>query len=142
VCGAIELDRRARIAGYRPKGGSCGRLVRLRDPTSSVRAVARPFARPNVIPDASQSDDRARVSSMPLIEIKYFEDEFSDQECASIIGAVTDAMVAFTGESIRPHTWVVIEEIKSGNWGIGGAALGLADVRAIQAAGSGNPVQS
>ena len=76
---------------------------------------------------------------MPLIEIKYFESEFSDQERAGIIGAVTDAMVAFTGESIRSHTWVVLEEIKSGNWGIGGTALGLADVHAIQAAAVAGP---
>ena len=70
---------------------------------------------------------------MPLIEIKVFEDEFSHQQRAGIIGAVTDAMVSFTGESIRPHTWVVLEEIKSGSWGIGGSALGLTDVRALQA---------
>ena len=29
--------------------------------------------------------------------------------------------------------WVVLEEIKSGSWGIGGSALGLTDVRALQA---------
>ena len=73
---------------------------------------------------------------MPLIEIKDFENEFSDEERTGIIEAVTDAMVAFTGEGIRPHTWVVLNEVKSGSWGIGGAALGLADVRALQAAGS------
>ena len=70
---------------------------------------------------------------MPLIEIKVFENEFSHQQHTGIIEAVTDAMVSFTGESIRPHTWVVLEEIKSGNWGIGGSALGLTDVRALQA---------
>ena len=70
---------------------------------------------------------------MPLIEIKVFEDEFSDEQRAGIIEAVTDAMVSFTGESIRRHTWVVLEEVKSGSWGIGGSALGLPDVRALQA---------
>jgi 4-oxalocrotonate tautomerase len=70
---------------------------------------------------------------MPLIEIKVFEDEFSDEQRTGIIEAVTDTMVSFTGESIRPHTWVVLEEVKSGSWGIGGSALGLADVRALQA---------
>ena len=70
---------------------------------------------------------------MPLIEIKVFEDEFSDEQRAGIIGAVTDALVSFTGESIRPHTWVVLEDVKSGSWGIGGSALGLSDVRALQA---------
>ena len=70
---------------------------------------------------------------MPLIEIKVFEDEFSDEQRTGIIEAVTDTMVTFTGESVRPHTWVVLEEIKSGSWGIGGSALGLSDVRALQA---------
>jgi 4-oxalocrotonate tautomerase len=70
---------------------------------------------------------------MPLIEIKVFENEFSHQQRAGIIEAVTDAMVSFTGEGIRPHTWVVLDEIKSGSWGIGAGALGLSDVRALQA---------
>jgi hypothetical protein len=47
--------------------------------------------------------------------------------------------VGEVGKSIRPHTWVVLEEIKSGNWGIGGTALGLADVHAIQAAAVAGP---
>ena len=71
---------------------------------------------------------------MPLIEIKYFEQEFTDGERSGIVRAVTDAMVSFTGETIRPHTWVILQEVRSGNWGIGGNALGLPDVRAMQAA--------
>ena len=69
---------------------------------------------------------------MPLIEIKYFEGEFTDDERSRLIGAVTDTMAQFTGDRVRPHTWVVLQEIRSGSWGIGGNALGLADVRAIQ----------
>ena len=71
---------------------------------------------------------------MPLIQIKVFEDEFGDEERKAIIEAVTDAIVSFTGESIRPHTWVVLEDVASGSWGIGGNALGLDDVRALQGA--------
>jgi 4-oxalocrotonate tautomerase len=41
--------------------------------------------------------------------------------------------VSVTGERIVPHTWVVLDEIRSGSWGIGGSALGLTDVRALQA---------
>ena len=76
---------------------------------------------------------------MPLIEIKVFENEFSHEQHTGIIEAVTDAMVSFTGESIRPHTWVVLEEIKSGDWGIGGSALGLTDVHALQAPAADGP---
>ena len=71
---------------------------------------------------------------MPFIAIKVFEEEFDQQERQRLIAAVTDAVVGFTGERIRPHTWVVLEEVRSGSWGIGGRALGLPDVRALQAA--------
>jgi 4-oxalocrotonate tautomerase len=74
---------------------------------------------------------------MPLIEIKYFESEFTDDERRGIIRTVTDAMVSFTGEEIRPYTWVVLEEVRSGSWGIGGSALGLPAVRALQGADAG-----
>jgi 4-oxalocrotonate tautomerase len=70
---------------------------------------------------------------MPLVEIKLFQEEFADTERTAIISAVTNTIVSFTGEAIRPHTWVLLDEIKSGNWGIGGTALGLADVRALHA---------
>jgi 4-oxalocrotonate tautomerase len=69
---------------------------------------------------------------MPLIEIKFFQDEFAEAERTAIVTAVPDTIVSFTNEAIRPHTWVLLEEIKSGSWGIGGTALGLADVRALQ----------
>jgi 4-oxalocrotonate tautomerase len=45
---------------------------------------------------------------------------------------VTEAVVPFVGEKLRENTWVLLEEIASGSWGIGGKAFGLADVRAIQ----------
>jgi hypothetical protein len=37
------------------------------------------------------------------------------------------------GIGLSRHTWVLLEEMKSGNCGIGGTALGLAAVRALQA---------
>jgi 4-oxalocrotonate tautomerase len=70
---------------------------------------------------------------MPFIEIKVFEGELSEDEKKKIIESVTDVMVSVSGENLRSATWVVIQEIKSGNWGIGGKALGLKDVRALQA---------
>jgi 4-oxalocrotonate tautomerase len=70
---------------------------------------------------------------MPLVEIKVFAGEFTADERRRIIESVTDTMVRFTGESIRPHTWVLISEVPDGSWGVGGAALGLPDVRSLQA---------
>ena len=37
------------------------------------------------------------------------------------------------GENMRSVTWVVIEEVKSGDWGIGGNPLTTTDVHALAA---------
>jgi len=71
---------------------------------------------------------------MPLITIKVLEGELSDSQAKDLIHQVTEAVVPFVGEKLRENTWVLIEEIASGAWGIGGRAFGLKDVRAIQAA--------
>jgi hypothetical protein len=39
------------------------------------------------------------------------------------------------GEQLRDATWVLVEEVKSGAWGIGGKPSGLPELRAIQAGG-------
>jgi 4-oxalocrotonate tautomerase len=69
---------------------------------------------------------------MPLITIKMFEGELSDSQAKDLIHEVTEAVVPFVGEKLRENTWVLIEEIASGAWGIGGKAFGLKDVRTIQ----------
>ena len=60
---------------------------------------------------------------MPFTQIKVIEGVFSEEEKKRMIADVTDALVAIEGESMREKTWVVIEELKSGDWGIGGMAL-------------------
>ena len=40
-------------------------------------------------------------------------------------------MVSVKGEVVRQFVWVVVEEVKSGDWGIGGKALTVDDVRAL-----------
>lgn len=72
---------------------------------------------------------------MPLITVKMFEAELSESQAKELIHAVTEAVIPFVGERLRQSTWVLIEEIKSGSWGIGGKAFGLNDVRAIQSGG-------
>jgi len=42
-------------------------------------------------------------------------------------------MVSIEGENMRPVTWVVVEEVKSGEWGIGGQPMTTADVKALAA---------
>jgi 4-oxalocrotonate tautomerase len=73
-----------------------------------------------------------RGETMPLITIKMFEGELSDSQSEELIHKVTEAVIPFVGEKLRVNTWVLIEEIASGSWGIGGTAFGLKDVRAIQ----------
>ena len=68
---------------------------------------------------------------MPLVNVKVIEGVFSDTQKQEIVLSLTDAMVAIEGENMRPVTWVVVEEVKSGDWGIGGQPLTTADVQAL-----------
>jgi 4-oxalocrotonate tautomerase len=73
---------------------------------------------------------------MPLVTVKLIEGVFTPTQKREMIRKVTDAMVAVEGENMRPVTWVVIEEVNSGEWGIGGKAITATDVHAM-AAGRG-----
>jgi 4-oxalocrotonate tautomerase len=70
---------------------------------------------------------------MPLIQVKLIEGVFSDNQKKDIVTKLTDAMVAVEGENMRAVTWVLIEEVKSGEWGIGGNVLTTEDVKALAA---------
>jgi len=70
---------------------------------------------------------------MPLINVKVIEGVFSAEQKAQIIRKLTDAMVDVEGESMRGVTWTVIDEIRSGDWGIAGKPLTTADVKALAA---------
>jgi 4-oxalocrotonate tautomerase len=50
-----------------------------------------------------------------------------------MVRKLRDDMVSIEGENMRPVTWVVVEEVKSGSWGIGGKALTTGDVKALSA---------
>ena len=70
---------------------------------------------------------------MPLVNVKVIEGVFSDEQKREMIHRLTDTMVAIEGEAMRGVTWVIVEEVQSGDWGIGGQALTTADVRALAA---------
>ena len=70
---------------------------------------------------------------MPLIQVKLIEGVFSELQKREIIRKLTDTMVAIEGENLRPVTWVIVEEVKSGDWGIGGNGLTATDVKALAA---------
>jgi 4-oxalocrotonate tautomerase len=70
---------------------------------------------------------------MPLINVKLIEGVFSSDQKREIIERLTDTMVEIEGENMRQVTWCVVEEVKSGDWGIGGNALTTEQVHALAA---------
>jgi 4-oxalocrotonate tautomerase len=71
---------------------------------------------------------------MPLITLNLIEDVYTPEQKIQIIEKLTDAMVAIEGENLRKLTFVLIEEVKQGDWGVGGKPLTAADVRRLQRA--------
>jgi 4-oxalocrotonate tautomerase len=71
--------------------------------------------------------------NMPLATIKIIEGIFSGEEKRRMIEKVTEAMLSVEGEILRDKTVVILEEIKSGDWGIGGKALTTGDVKRLRA---------
>jgi 4-oxalocrotonate tautomerase len=72
---------------------------------------------------------------MPLVQVKLIEGVFNQDQKHDIITRLTETMVDIEGEAMRPVTWVTIEEVASGEWGIGGKALTTQDVKDLQASG-------
>jgi len=70
---------------------------------------------------------------MPLINVKVIEGVFSDPQKREIVEKLTDTMVSIEGENMRGVTWCVLEEVKSGDWAIGGSPLSTEDVKALAA---------
>ena len=70
---------------------------------------------------------------MPLIQVKVIENVFTPAQKSQIITKLTDAMVSIEGENTRPVTLVLIEEVRSGEWGIGGRAMTTDAVHALAA---------
>ena len=70
---------------------------------------------------------------MPLINVKLIEGVFDEGQKQEIIEKLTDTMVGIEGENMRPVTWVIVEEVKSGEWGIGGQGMTTEAVHALAA---------
>jgi 4-oxalocrotonate tautomerase len=68
---------------------------------------------------------------MPLINVRVIENVFTDEQKQQIARDLTEAMVAIEGERMRGVTWCVIEEVKSGDWAIGGQSLTTEAVHAL-----------
>jgi 4-oxalocrotonate tautomerase len=70
---------------------------------------------------------------MPLVNVKLIKGVLTQAQKQEMIRKLTDAMVSIEGENLRHVTWVVIEEVESGDWGVGGNCLTTGDVMALAA---------
>lgn len=68
---------------------------------------------------------------MPLIEVKVFKDELTDEQSQQLITKITNAVTETTSEKLRDVTWVIVNEVNDGHWGVGGNALTLNDVKKL-----------
>jgi 4-oxalocrotonate tautomerase len=70
---------------------------------------------------------------MPLVNVKVIEGVFDDSQKREMIEKLTETMIEIEGENLRGATVVLVEEVKSGDWGIGGQAFTTEGVHALQA---------
>ena len=70
---------------------------------------------------------------MPLVQVDVFENELSQEQSRDLIKKITDAVTDVTSEKLRDVTWVIVNEVKDGHWGVGGNPLGLDDVKKLMA---------
>jgi 4-oxalocrotonate tautomerase len=76
---------------------------------------------------------------MPYINCRVMEGVLSDDEKAEIAERITETFVSVAGEAVRGLTWVVIDDISSGELTIGGRPItteGVKDVLAGAPAGA------
>jgi 4-oxalocrotonate tautomerase len=71
--------------------------------------------------------------TMPLIQVSVIKGVFTPEQKSQMITRLTDAMVSIEGENMRGVTWVKVDEIDSGDWGIGGQPLTTEAVVALAA---------
>ncbi len=69
---------------------------------------------------------------MPLVHVTVPEGSLSDARKQLMVEKVTAATLEAEGlpdnERTRLLTWVIINEVKDGNWGAGGGVVRLADI--------------
>lgn len=69
---------------------------------------------------------------MPLVNIEVIENVFTPAQKKEMIEKVTDVMISIEGETLRPYTLVKIDEVKDGNWSVGGQIITTSDVHRLQ----------
>lgn len=68
---------------------------------------------------------------MPLVNIQVIEDVFTPAQKKEMIEKVSEVMISIEGEALRPYTLVKIDEVKDGNWSVGGQIVSASDARRL-----------
>ena len=68
---------------------------------------------------------------MPLVNFKAIEGVITPEQKRELITKLTDAVASVYGEGIRQVTWVVIEDVPSGEWGIAGKPATTSDIMGL-----------
>lgn len=70
---------------------------------------------------------------MPLVQIKGVGGYLTLAQKQEMIRKVTDAVLSIEGEGLRAVTWVTIEDVQPGAWGVGGTPVTDDDLRSMAA---------
>lgn len=68
---------------------------------------------------------------MPLVQIKGVGGYLTLSQKQELIRNVTDAVASVEGEGLRQATWVIIEDVQPGAWGVGGRAIDVDDLKEL-----------
>jgi 4-oxalocrotonate tautomerase len=68
---------------------------------------------------------------MPLVQIKGVGGYLTLAQKQEMIRKVTDAVLSVEGEGLRQVTWVTIEDVQPGGWGVGGKVVTADDLRSL-----------
>ncbi len=69
---------------------------------------------------------------MPLVNIQLIENVFTPEQKKEMIEKVSEVMISIEGEALRPYTLVKIDEVKDGDWSVGGQIVRASDVRHLR----------
>jgi 4-oxalocrotonate tautomerase len=74
-----------------------------------------------------------RETTMPLINVKVMENVLTSEQKHELATRFTDEFAAVVGEAARPLTWVIIDDMRSGQLVIGGDAITTEAVKQLLA---------
>ena len=60
---------------------------------------------------------------MPIVSVKVIENFFTEEQKKALVKELTDAFCRATFEAARPYIYVMVEEVKQGQWGLAGHPL-------------------